>query len=243
MAKKDRSEKSSKKGSAIAPEKEIDPSLASLFESSVSTLGRGDGFSRSLRIWSLIAILQFGAVKAPAKPARELPEEEPEDEESGEDADADADADEDEDEDTNGDIGDVPDKNPVQDPSPAIEEEIESTIDRKKKRKRRDENEEIEDLYLRKLQDADDAAERKRKEKRSKTKEIGETEEIGGDKEGDNDKGDSDEDEEDKEVNKEFPMKHETLQSAKDIELEKSTRTVFLGNVPSSILSSKVRTH
>lgn len=184
---------------------------------------------------SLITTSQFGAVKAPKPPTRELPEE-PEDGESGEDADADADADEDEDEDEDADeaTGDSSDENSVQDPSPAIEEEIESTVDRKKKRKRRNENGEIEDLYLRKLQDADDAAERKRKEKRPKTKETG------GEKEGGNDKDDSDEDEEDKEVNKEFPIKHETLQSVKDIELEKSSRTVFLGNVPSTILSSKV---
>lgn len=112
-------------------------------------------------------------------------------------------------------------------------EEIKSTVDRKKKRKRRDENEEIEDVYLRKLQDADDAAEKKRKEKKPKTKGIEEQTEK-------EDEDGSDEDEEDKEVNKEFLIKHETLQSAKDIELEKSSRTVFLGNVPSTVLSSKV---
>lgn len=174
-------------------------------------------------------MFQFGAVKAPAKPSRELPEEEPGDEESGEDdedPDPDADADED--------MGNVSDDNSVQHVSPAVEEEIKSIVDRKKKRKRRDENEEIEDLYLRKLQDADDIAERRRREKRPKAKELS------GAKEEDNEKDDSDEDEEDKEVNKEFPIKHETLQSAKDVELEKSSRTIFLGNVPSTILSSKV---
>lgn len=128
-------------------------------------------------------------------------------------------------------MGDFSDDNSVQDPNLAAEEEIESIVDRKKKRKRRDENEEIEDLYLRKLQDADDVAERKRREKRQKAKEVG-----GGGEE----KDDSDEDEEDKETNKEFPIKHETLQSTKDVELEKSSRTIFLGNVPSTILSSKV---
>lgn len=84
---------------------------------------------------------------------------------------------------------------------------------------------------MRKLQDADDAA-KKRTQKKPKTE--GQDEEEKKDNESDS------EDDEDKGENEEFPIKHETLQSAKDVELEKSSRTVFLGNVPSTVLSSKV---
>lgn len=52
----------------------------------------------------------------------------------------------------------------------------------------------------------------------------------------------SDSDEEDEEEEKKdsaFPIKHESLINPVDVELDKSARTVFLGNVPSNAISSK----
>lgn len=207
MGKKDRSEKLSKKektSTATLPEKKIDPSLASLFESS------------------------FGAVKAPIKPARILSEGSEEQGHNDEKNDVDADADLSE---VDEEIADLED---TEDPTDPVPEVAKVTItDKKRKRKRKEENGELEDAYLRKLQDEEDAAEEERRRKRNKqlAKKAGisvpESEK------------DSLEDESDRKEESEFQIKHETLRDEKQIEIDKAARTVFLGNVPSTVVSSK----
>lgn len=56
---------------------------------------------------------------------------------------------------------------------------------------------------------------------------------------GEDNAAESDSDEEDEAPKSEFPIKHETLVSAADVELDKSARSIFLGNVPSTAISSK----
>jgi len=98
--------------------------------------------------------------------------------------------------------------------------------EKKRKRKRQDDKEEIEDIYLQKLQDAQEAEDKRLMSKKTKTN--AEDEQA---KEGDSDA-----------EKEEPPIKHESLTNGKDVELNKSSRTVFLGNVPSTAISSKVRT-
>lgn len=202
MGKKDRSGKPTKKEKLTATllEKKIDPSLASLFESS------------------------FGAVKAPTRPARVLLEREEQGHNDDEEVVVDADADLSE---VNEEVAD-PDN---EDPTDPIPEVAKVTIsDKKRKRKRKGENEELEDSYLRKLQDEEDAADEERRKKRNK--QLAEKASIALAESGDDSSGDENE-------KKELPIKHETLVDEKEIEIEKAARTVFLGNVPSTVVSSK----
>lgn len=146
------------------------------------------------------------------------------------DVDADADADLSE---VDEEIADLED---TEDPTDPIPEVAKVTItDKKRKRKRKEENGELEDAYLRKLQDEEDAAEEERRRKRNKqlAKKAGisvpESEKDGSG------------DESDRKEESEFQIKHETLRDEKQIEIDKAARTVFLGNVPSTVVSSKVK--
>ncbi|KAI5848992.1 hypothetical protein BZA05DRAFT_339357 [Tricharina praecox] len=217
----------------------IDPTLASLFETSVSPLlaaaGAGAGFGRAR--WLLSSAAQLGSVKAPEpKPQvkvsrKKKDEEEDEDEEgsgSGEDDSDDGEGDDEElseiDEDIESDDDDKEDSEEVAEPSA---EKSDVVTDRSRKRKRKAAEEDIEDSYMRKLQDD----EPKPKTKKAKGKKT-EDKEAGAES-----ASDDDEEEPAKPVG--FEIKHESLINPADVEIDKSNRTVFLGNVPSNAISSK----
>jgi nucleolar protein 12 len=85
---------------------------------------------------------------------------------------------------------------------------------------------------MKNLHDSHQVEYQRRKQKRTKT-EPKEEESEGDSEEGNEEDGDGEKDEP--------PLKHETLSTPKEVdELEKSARTVFLGNVPSTAVSSKV---
>jgi nucleolar protein 12 len=103
-----------------------------------------------------------------------------------------------------------------------------TATERSRKRKRKAAEEELEDTYVKKLQEID---ERFKPKKTRKT--------VGSSRGGKEERSDS-EDEGPKDSRK--PVKHETLVPATtttDLELDKSARTIFLGNVPSNAISSK----
>jgi nucleolar protein 12 len=116
-----------------------------------------------------------------------------------------------------------------------VSDETEEDTGRSRKRKRKAAEEEIEDTYMRKLQDDEEP-----KPKSKKAKQTATNEETSQEGEADSDDSDSEDDDEKEEAPKtEFPIKHETLVSAADVELDKAARSVFLGNVPSNAISSK----
>ncbi|CAK1355826.1 Nucleolar protein 12 [Cercospora beticola] len=164
-----------------------------------------------------------------------------EDEESDDDNDAElSELDEemeDDEEDFNGDVE-------VEDASEAVEEVAEP----RRKRKRKDAEEQIEDAYMDRLareeeKDAERlAAERaaKRAKKSEEQQDAPEQEADDSEEEGDGDSVDEDDHYEtaSDDEGKSAPPKHET-EEAKDVELEKANRTVFLGNVSTAAISSK----
>lgn len=214
--------KTEKRSIAATPESKIDPSLASLFDSSVGA----PSFNGSAAL--LIGFSQFGAVQAPQKPARRIARE-----------------------------------NDNDDPENVTEPPLEGSDkgfahlqvreEKKRKRKRPDDNEDIEDFHMKRLHDSRQAAGERRKRKTTETEarkggkgeegneegseEGSEREGKGGEEsEGGSEEGDGDEDDE----REDPPPRHEALTTSKEAsELEKSARTVFLGNVPSAAVSSK----
>lgn len=96
---------------------------------------------------------------------------------------------------------------------------------RSRKRKRLGDNEDLEANYMSKL--ADDEAPREKKPKSDDDAEFG--------------SDDSDDEEAPKKPTtpSEFPIAHETVAGTAETELAKSARTVFLGNVPTSVITSK----
>ncbi|RPB02361.1 RNA-binding domain-containing protein [Choiromyces venosus 120613-1] len=200
MGKKSKSEKDS----VTAPSGgKIDPSLASLFYSS------------------------FGAVQVPQKASikdiqsNKATEDEPEgdDENLSEAEGSDLEGTSDDGAANNSQSEDDEDMEDVQ--ATAVPEE------KKRKRKRRDDNQEIEDVYLQKLQDAQEVEDKRRMSKKTKTKAD------------DEESQESEEEDSDAEKEEEPPIKHESLTNPQDVELDKSSRTIFLGNVPSIAISSK----
>jgi nucleolar protein 12 len=161
---------------------------------------------------------QLGAVKAPEPkkftlPAKtETPAEDSDDEESGDDNDAELSSASDNEEE-------------------ASDEAPEPTSERSKKRKRKAAEEDLEDVYMRKLHMEDEP----KPSKKSKAEKKDGEEAEGSGAESDSDE----EDEEEKKKDSAFPIKHESLINPVDVELDKSARTVFLGNVPSNAISSK----
>lgn len=106
---------------------------------------------------------------------------------------------------------------------------------RARKRKRLAENEGLEAEYMNKL--ADDEPPREKKKKID-----GETPADADDSDSDSsddEEGSSKKEKKDKKEAAEFPIKHESLINPAETELEKSSRTVFLGNVPTCVISSK----
>lgn len=133
--------------------------------------------------------------------------------------------------------------------------------DKKRKRKRKDAGDEIEDVYMRRLEKEEakeaEAAAKERASKRQKGEEVDEEESDDGndgvdvrieaesddDMPGADDDDDEDEDEDEGEKSTKKtrkaspPPKHET--QAEETEITKANRTVFLGNVSTSAITSK----
>jgi nucleolar protein 12 len=166
----------------------------------------------------------LGVVKAPERKIPTPPEKKPHspaEDESDEESDDQGDDEELSEVDGDGDVDMVPD-------------ETEDDSGRSRKRKRKAVEEEIEDTYMRKLQDEEEPKPKSKKAKQSAV------EEASPEGKEDSDNSDSEDYGEREEAPKtEFPIKHETLVSAADVELDKSARSVFLGNVPSNAISSK----
>lgn len=120
-----------------------------------------------------------------------------------------------------------------------------------RKRKRKADDEDLEDAYLRKLARQEEKEELERKEeRRQKQKKLDVTmEDAGSDNGGVSLNNDAEEDSEESNGEEEYQdgdeddyeiPQHESLApSAGDVELDKANRTVFLGNVASSAITSK----
>ncbi|KAL7270745.1 Nucleolar protein 12 [Rhizina undulata] len=218
MGKKDKSAKK-----APVATKALDPSLASLFESS------------------------FGAVKAPVRPTRDAPSDKEEEDEEEEEEDV---SEAEEISRSDGEDADVP--------------VVPDADKKKRKRKRNDENDDLEDVYMRKLQESEAAGEKKREVKKTKNEEKDSEEKDSEEKDSEEEEGSEDDDDDDegseeeegeeddeeeeneegkdserKKEKEQFPIKHESLITPQATELDKSARTIFLGNVPSTAISSK----
>ena len=121
------------------------------------------------------------------------------------------------------------------------------TTDQSRKRKRKavdDDGGDLEDGYFRRLHEAETKPKSKKAKagKKAETIAIGKDEGSGeGDSEGDSDSDDSGDGNGDgaQPDSEDPPTKHESLVLPVDAELDKSKRTVFLGNVPSDVISSK----
>ncbi|SMQ46633.1 unnamed protein product [Zymoseptoria tritici ST99CH_1A5] len=135
-------------------------------------------------------------------------------------------------------------------PAKALAGEEVDEVKPKRKRKRKDADEELEDAYMNRLareeeKDADRAAkERGAKRQKQSLKDGVDVEEGAKDDEeeaadDDSDMEDIDDDEDDEAEANTPPPKHET-ETAADDELQKANRTVFLGNVSTSAIISKV---
>ncbi|CAE7202814.1 hypothetical protein P3342_010941 [Pyrenophora teres f. teres] len=158
--------------------------------------------------------------------------EEEEDDEEMSDASDDASADEDEDESEN---------------EAALAKLRETALrgaqEKPKKRKRGD-KEEIEDAYLRKLAREEEKEEEQRQKKRKTNEDSEDSEDSDADSDSDSsDKAEEADDGEDDETEEKFKIpKHESLTEATDgnaTEVEKASRTVFLGNVSIECINSK----
>lgn len=177
--------------------------------------------------------MQLGIVKAPErKPEVKVSRKKVEEESASEDDEDDDEGDDeelseaDEDMDSNDDDADSGEEAGEAEEN---EEKADTTTDRSRKRKRKAAEEEIEDSYMRKLQD--DEPKPKPKKARAEKAE---------DEDGENsDSEDDGEGEEEAAKPAGFEIKHECLVNPADVELDKSNRTVFLGNVPSNAISSK----
>lgn len=173
----------------------------------------------------------MGIVKAPEPKPQARVQRKGDEEESGCDDDKEGDDEElseigEELESDDDDRGDAGSEDREEEPKETTAEKPDTT-DRNRKRKRKAAEEEIEDSYVRKLQDDEPTP----KPKKAKGEKI----------EGDKDGEDSALDDEEEPASKPdgFEIKHESLINPADVELDKSNRTVFLGNVPSNAISSK----
>lgn len=107
---------------------------------------------------------------------------------------------------------------------------------RARKRKRLAENEGLEADYMNKLADDEPPREKKKKVDGETSADADDSDSDSSDDE----EGSSKKEKKDKKKETaEFPIKHESLISPAETELEKSARTVFLGNVPTCVISSK----
>jgi nucleolar protein 12 len=109
------------------------------------------------------------------------------------------------------------------------------STERMRKRKRKAVEEDLEDSYMKKLQESD---ENNFKNKKAKEDLADNPSQSQSKIERDNDDGNSDSDDESA-ITEEFPINHETLINPAKAALDKSARTVFLGNVPSNVICSK----
>ncbi|TGZ80927.1 RNA-binding domain-containing protein [Ascodesmis nigricans] len=172
----------------------------------------------------------LGAVKAPPKPIPRDDDDEDEDNEAVAP-----------DEDLSSIDGSLPDDDDDEDEDkeiPGADEDSEDTADtkdnsRSRKRKRQREDENLEANYMSKL--ADDEI---RQEKKSKSSSDATTNEevAGSDNE---DESDDDDATEKPETASKPAILHETVAGTAETELQKSQRTVFLGNVPTGVITSK----
>ncbi|KAL1631406.1 Nucleolar protein 12 [Diplodia seriata] len=227
-----------------ASKKAIDPTLASLFATSV-----GPAKPRPKE-----AYLQAPPKTAPEAEADDQEDDDDEADEDDEDLssiDEELPEDDDEDVDEDGDAVMPPAEDASSDEDAAIPVHESLAAEKsQRKRKRKGDVDELEDVYMRKLEKEEAREEAKRKAERGskrQKKEDGEAAEVSGASEEDGEGASSDEDvrsdgggDEDAESDSEIPQ-HETQTSRPkdETELEKASRTVFLGNVSIDAISEK----
>ncbi|OJD29267.1 nucleolar protein 12 [Diplodia corticola] len=225
-----------------ASKKAIDPTLASLFATSV-----GPAKPRPKEAYQ----------KAPPKTAPEAEDDDQDDDDDAVDEDDEdlssideelpEDSDEEDDEDEDGDTVMRPaeDASSGEDATIPVHESVAAAQGEKsqRKRKRKGDVDELEDVYMRKLEKEEAKEEAKREAERStkrQRKEDGEAassdEEVLSDDGGDEDAASDSDAESDSEI-----PQHETQasQPKAETELEKASRTVFLGNVSINAISDK----
>ncbi|OQE94194.1 hypothetical protein PENNAL_c0004G02467 [Penicillium nalgiovense] len=119
------------------------------------------------------------------------------------------------------------------------EEEEQPTDTQNRKRKRGSAGEDVEETYMRRIAKEEEKDEEKRKSEQAKRQKKTEQEGNEDDEDEDSDKESASEDS-DEEETAPVPPVHESLTgSAKSDEVEKSNRTVFLGNVSTEAIKSK----
>jgi nucleolar protein 12 len=222
--------------------KAFDPTIASLFASSVCDMQRASGLT-----WSANE-LQAGPVQAPPKSRYQARTQTENDEDLSEGEDIESEA-ESEDEETSEDeaMDGASDESASEDDGSDAEEsasENEAVLEKlreplsngaqekpAKKKRKRGEEEEVEDTYMRKLAREEVKEEEQRQKKRKMEKA----------QEADSDDEDSSDESQPAQENFSIP-KHESLAGATDKdaqEVEKAGRTVFLGNVSTECINSK----
>ncbi|KAF3928237.1 hypothetical protein AA313_de0207538 [Arthrobotrys entomopaga] len=133
--------------------------------------------------------------------------------------------------------------------------------DRKMKKRKRTAEPEVEDVYMEKLLDEEPDVKNKKQKKeaqKSKEQDVGDNEDEemadasdhedengeqaepeAEEEEDESDASDEDEEEESEEEEPQERIRHETEGALQDKELDKAKRTVFVGNLPSSVISDK----
>jgi nucleolar protein 12 len=122
--------------------------------------------------------------------------------------------------------------------SEAAEEEEQPTDTQNRKRKRGSAGEDVEETYMRRIAKEEEKDEEKRKSEQAKRQKKTEQEDSGDDEDEDSDKESASEDSDEEEIAP-VPVHESLTGSAKSDEVEKSNRTVFLGNVSTEAIKSK----
>ncbi|KAJ5479348.1 hypothetical protein N7530_004857 [Penicillium desertorum] len=122
--------------------------------------------------------------------------------------------------------------------SEAAEEEELPTDTQNRKRKRGSAGEDVEETYMRRIAKEEEKDEEKRKSEQAKRQKKTEQEGSEDDEDEDSDKESASEDSEEEETAP-VPVHESLTGSAKSDEVEKSNRTVFLGNVSTEAIKSK----
>jgi nucleolar protein 12 len=122
--------------------------------------------------------------------------------------------------------------------SEAAEEEEQPTDTQNRKRKRGSAGEDVEETYMRRIAKEEEKDEEKRKSEQAKRQKKTEQEGSEDDEDEDSDKESASEDSDEEEIAP-VPVHESLTGSAKSDEVEKSNRTVFLGNVSTEAIKSK----
>ncbi|KAJ5952383.1 Nucleolar protein 12 [Penicillium vulpinum] len=125
-----------------------------------------------------------------------------------------------------------------EDDSEAVEEEEQPTDTQNRKRKRGSAGEDVEETYMRRIAKEEEKDEEKRKAEHAKRQKQTEQESTKDDEGEDSDKASASEDS-DAEETAPAPVHESLTGAAKADEVEKSNRTVFLGNVSTEAIKSK----